>query len=179
MNTSKFFRIGRAAVIGSLASLLSQAAEAAMLPVGAMVPRFELRDQDGRTVDSEGLAGKRYLLWFYPKAMTPGCTIEAKSLRDNYAVLEKAGVVVIGVSFDEPAANKQFVEAESLPFRLLSDTERKLAVAVGAAESADAKVARRISYLVGADGKVVKAYDNVDPNVHAGQVLADCCSAGK
>src|SRR6185369_14157998 len=133
------------------------AAHAGMLSPGASMPHFELRDQEGRMVSSNDLAGKRYLLWFYPKAMTPGCTIEAKSLRDNYSTLEKAGVVVLGVSFDEPASNKQFV----------------------AAESTDAKTARRISYLVGADGKIEKAYDNVDPNVHAGQVVSDCSANGK
>ena len=162
-----------------LVVLAAGAAHAEMLAVGAPMPQFELRDQEGRTVRSSDLAGKRYLLWFYPKAMTPGCTVEAKSLRDNYAVLEKSGVAVLGVSFDEPESNKQFVAAEALPFRLLSDTNRTLAVAVGAADSADAKTARRISYLVGEDGKIVKVYDNVDPNVHAAQVLADCCPAAK
>ncbi|HXC52408.1 MAG TPA: peroxiredoxin [Candidatus Limnocylindrales bacterium] len=177
MRNSITLRLGLAAV--ALALLGAGAAHAGMLSPGASMPHFELRDQEGRMVSSNDLAGKRYLLWFYPKAMTPGCTIEAKSLRDNYSTLEKAGVVVLGVSFDEPASNKQFVAAEALPFRLLSDTDRKLAVAVGAAESTDAKTARRISYLVGADGKIEKAYDNVDPNVHAGQVVSDCSANGK
>jgi peroxiredoxin Q/BCP len=168
-----------ASVVASICLLTATAALADMLAAGAPMPGFELRDQEGRTVRSADLAGRRYLLWFYPKAMTPGCTIEAKSLRDNHAVLAKSDVEVLGVSFDEPAANKQFVEAEGLPFRLLSDTDRKLAVAVGAADSAETKVAKRISYLVGPDGKVVKAYADVDPNIHAGQVLADCCASGK
>lgn len=172
-------RVGFAAVVAALLLLHGAEVRAEMLAPGAPMAAFELRDQEGRMVSSTGLAGRRYLLWFYPKAMTPGCTIEAKSLRDNYAVLEKAGVDVLGVSFDEPAANKQFVEAEALPFRLLSDTDRKLAVAARAADSTDARVAKRISYLVGADGKVLKAYPDVDPNVHAGQVVADCCTPGK
>ena len=174
MRNTMTLRLGLVAAV--LAFITVSSAHAGMLAVGAPMPHFELRDQEGRTVSSNDLAGKRYLLWFYPKAMTPGCTIEAKSLRDNYSTLEKAGVVVLGVSFDEPASNKQFVEAEALPFRLLSDTDRSLAVAVGAADSAEAKTARRISYLVGADGKVAKAYENVDPNVHAGQVVSDCCA---
>ncbi|HYB99173.1 MAG TPA: peroxiredoxin [Candidatus Limnocylindrales bacterium] len=145
-----------------------------MLEQGQTMPAFELVDHEGKTVRSADLAGKRYLLWFYPKAMTPGCTIEAQGLRDNYAELEKAGVVILGVSFDDPAENKRFAEAESLPFRLLSDTDRKLAVAVGAADAADARTARRISYLVGSDGKILKAYADVEPGTHAAQVLADC-----
>lgn len=148
-------------------------ASAKMLAAGEAVPAFELKDQEGRAVTSASLAGKRYLLWFYPKAQTPGCTNEARGLRDHYTSLAAAGVEVLGVSFDEPAANKKFVDAEKLQFRLLSDTDRKLAVAVGAADSPEAGVAKRISYLVDADGKVIKAYDDVDPNVHAGQVVVD------
>ena len=166
-----------AAVLLSVAGLGD--AGAAMLAPGAPFPAFELRDDNGGTVRSSDLAGKRYLVWFYPKAQTPGCTTEARGLRDHYAELEKARVVILGVSFDVPDANKKFVEAESLPFRLLSDTDRKLAVAVGAADSADAKVAKRISYLVGADGKVEKAYDDVQPAEHAKQVLGDCSAAAK
>lgn len=161
-----------AALMTIAAPLAARAAE--MLQEGQAMPSFELVDHEGRTVRSSDLAGKRYLLWFYPKAMTQGCTIEAQGLRDNHAELEKAGVVVLGVSFDAPAENKRFVEAESLPFRLLSDQDRKLALAVGAADAADARTARRISYLVGADGKVVKAYASVEPGTHAAQVLADC-----
>jgi thioredoxin-dependent peroxiredoxin len=168
-----------AALLASLCLFAGSAAHAEMLGVGAAMPAFELRDHEGRTVRSADLAGRRYLLWFYPKAMTPGCTTEAKSLRDNHTVLQTAGVDVLGVSFDEPALNKQFVEAEQLNFRLLSDTDRRLAVAVGAADSTDAKAAKRISYLVGADGKVIKAYADVDPNVHAGQVVVDSRAAGK
>lgn len=170
---SRFTRVCFAAV-----ALLSFAgvARAEMLAPGAAMPAFELQDHEGRVVKSSKLAGHRYLLWFYPKAQTPGCTKEAQSLRDSYSVLQQNDVQVLGVSFDDPAANKKFVEAESLPFRLLSDTDKKLAIAVGAAGSSLSFVASRISYLVGPDGKVLKAYDNVDPSVHAANVVADCCT---
>lgn len=148
-------------------------AQAAMLTPGTTMPEFALADQNGATVRSADLSGKTYLLWFYPKAMTSGCTTEAQGLRDNYAALQAAGLVVLGVSFDEPADNRRFVEAEALPFRLLSDRDRRLAVALGAAASTNAMFASRISYLVGPDGKIVKAYDKVDPSTHAAQVLAD------
>ncbi len=160
----------RAAVLGLLAVSNT---EAGMLAPGTPMTEFSLPDQNGAVVRSADLVGKTYLLWFYPKAMTPGCTTEARGLRDQYSALEEAGVVVLGVSFDAPANNRKFVEKESLPFRLLSDEDRKLAIAVGAADSASAWFARRISYLVGPDGKVRKTYDDVDPSTHATQVLAD------
>lgn len=164
----------------SLASLMAVAAtvatvtatHAGMLAPGAEFPSFSLKNEDAATVTSADLAGKTVLLWFYPKAKTPGCTVEARGLRDQYAALEAAGVTVLGVSFDAPEANKAFVQAESLPFHLLSDTERKLAMSTGSADSASAMFARRISYLVGPDGKIRKAWDDVDPSTHAAEVLA-------
>lgn len=166
-----FSRLAPVALILTLA--FSGTASAGMLAPGAPMAKFELQDQNAAVVQSADLVGKTWLLWFYPKAMTPGCTVQARGLRDQYAALEAAGVTVLGVSFDDPEANRRFVEAESLPFRLLSDQDRKLAVAVGAADSVQARFASRISYLVGPDGMVIKAYDDVDPSAHASQVLAD------
>lgn len=177
MLTTGIRLLRRAALSATIVLQLAAIGEAAMLAPGAPMPEFALADQNGAMVRSADLAGKSYLLWFYPKAMTPGCTVEAQGLRDNYAALEAAGVVVLGVSFDDPEANLRFVQGESLPFRLLSDKDRKLAVAVGAADSERAWFASRISYLVGPDGKVRKAYDDVDPSVHATEVLADSKAA--
>jgi peroxiredoxin Q/BCP len=94
-------------------------------------------------------------------------------LRDVYADLKKAGVEVLGVSFDSVKANGKFVKKENFPFRLLSDSKRTLAVQVGAADSPSRLFARRISYLVGPDGTVLKAYRDVDPATHAEDVLND------
>lgn len=143
-----------------------------MLTAGATFPTWSMRDQKGATVTSQDLAGKTYLLWYYPKAGTPGCTAEGIALRETYPKLQAAGVEVLGVSFDEPADNAAFAEAQGFPFRLLSD-DGALAVQVGAATSRDQGATRRISYLVGPDGKILKAYDSVDPKAHAQQVLAD------
>jgi peroxiredoxin Q/BCP len=82
-------------------------------------------------------------------------------------------VEIVGVSFDAPADNAAFVKAEGFPFRLLSDRERMLARAVGAADATDTPVAKRISYLVGPDGKVLHVYGSVTPASHAADVLAD------
>lgn len=170
----------RIALVASLVATpiaARHAVAAAMLTEGDTFPTWSLRDQTGATVSSRDLAGKTYLLWFYPKAMTPGCTAEGDALRDQTPALAKAGVEVLGVSFDQPAANAEFVRAQGFPFRLLSD-DGTLAVQVGAAESRDQSAARRISYLVGPDGKVVKAYPNVSPATHASQVLGDATAAG-
>lgn len=152
---------------------VSGTASAGMLGDGAPFPAWELRDQTGATRSSNELSGRSYVLWFYPRASTPGCTAEGRAFRDAYAEIQEAGLTVIGVSFDSPDKNADFAKAEEFPFPLLSDTERKLAVAVGAADSADQWYARRISYLVGPDGKVLVAYDSVEPAVHAMQVLTD------
>ena len=140
---------------------------------GDPFPAWSLRDHTGAAVTSQSLAGKPYLLWFYPKAQTPGCTAEGRGLRDRFADFQARGVEIVGVSFDAPAANAEFVKAEGFPFRLLSDTDHTLARAVGATSSDAQPVATRISYLVGPDGKVQKVYGEVTPATHAGQVLGD------
>jgi peroxiredoxin Q/BCP len=149
-----------------------------LLPEGAPFPAFELVDQEGKPFSSAKLAGKPFLLWFYPKAMTPGCTKEGCELRDRFAEFQKLGVQVVGVSFDSPEENARFAAKERFPFPLLSDAGRELAVKVGAAESPQAAWARRISYLVGADGKVLKVYPKVSPEKHAQEVLEDLRALG-
>lgn len=145
-----------------------------MLQAGAQFPSWNLVDHTGQRLSSAELAGKSYLLWFYPKAMTPGCTAEGRAFRDSFAAFTTAGVEILGVSFDTPAGNRRFVEQERFPFRLLSDSERQLALAVGAADTPDQGYARRISYLIGPTGTVRAAYGTVVPTAHASEVLADC-----
>jgi peroxiredoxin Q/BCP len=144
-----------------------------LLSTGDPFPTWTLPDQTGTPVSSRDLAGKTYLVWFYPKAMTPGCTAEGQGLRDSFPAFQEEKVEIFGVSFDSPAENKAFVEAEHFPFRLLSDDKRTLAVAVGAADASTQGYARRISYLVGPDGKVKAVYGTVTPATHAKDVLAD------
>lgn len=164
-------------VCGLLALPAASAAEAAMIEAGQPFPAWTLTDHMGRTVKSTDLAGKAYLMWYYPAAMTSGCTAEGRALRDENEAYAAAGIEILGVSFDTPADNRRFVETESFPFRLLSDTDRKLGNAVGAASVLRMGYPRRISYLVGGDGKVIKAYDEVNPTEHAAEVLADYAAA--
>ncbi|MGH7897243.1 MAG: peroxiredoxin [Candidatus Binatia bacterium] len=157
----------------ALLCIANPSAGAEMLQTGDPFPAWKLVDQTGAPVSSADLKGKRYLVWFYPKAATPGCTIEGSKLRDRSAEFREMGVEILGVSFDPPAANLEFMKEEGFPFRLLSDERRELAAAVGAAASSSQPTAARISYLVGADGKVLKPYPGVNPSTHAAEVLTD------
>ncbi len=161
------------AVLVLLSSTAAVGYAADLLKPGDPFPSWSLTDHAGQVVSSGDLQGKTYLLWFYPKAMTPGCTAEGDGLRDKFADLQQRGVQVLGVSFDQPQDNARFVREQQFPFRLLSDTRRTLAVAVGAADSPQQAVARRISYLVGPDAKVVRVYGAVNPSTHAEEVLRD------
>ena len=143
-----------------------------MLETGAEFPEFSLTAHDGSTVASADLAGGPYLIYFYPKADTPGCTKEACAFRDSWAEVQLAGLKVFGVSYDSPKDNAAFADKYSLQFLLLSDSERRLAAAVGA-ERTLLPMPKRISYLVGADGRVLKPYPDVSPAKHAAEVLAD------
>ncbi|RLE27251.1 MAG: peroxiredoxin [Acidobacteria bacterium] len=143
-----------------------------MLTTGEIFPSFELQAHDDTVVSSSNLEGSVYLLYFYPKADTPGCTKEACALRDAWSDLEDAEIRVFGVSYDTPRSNRSFAEKFSLPFLLLSDSDKALAKSVGA-DRFLIPVPKRISYLVGADGKILKAYPSVSPSSHAEDVLRD------
>ena len=143
-----------------------------MIKAGAPFPEFELQAHDESTISSSDLEGTPYLVYFYPKADTPGCTREACELRDTWDDITAAGLKVFGVSFDKPKDNRAFAEKFNLPFLLLSDTGRSLADATGAAPKL-LPFPKRISYLVGPDGVVIEAYPKVDPSTHARDVLDD------
>ena len=161
--------VGAVVLVGGL---LVAGTEGTLNP-GDPFPAWSLVDHAGAPVTSRDLAGKTYLLWYYPKALTSGCTAEGCALRDSFAEFTRLGVAVVGVSFDNPEKNAEFVKEHGFPFRLLSDRDKSLAVAVGAADSDKRLFARRISYLVGPNGTVLKAYAQVDPSRHARQVLDD------
>ncbi|MGB4135645.1 MAG: thioredoxin-dependent thiol peroxidase [Microbacterium sp.] len=104
---------------------------ATRLEPGAPAPDFSLLDQDGKTVTLSGLRGKKVVLYFYPAAMTPGCTTQACDFRDSIASLLGAGYVVIGVSRDTPAKLREFRDRDGLPFELLSDPDHAVHEAYG------------------------------------------------
>lgn len=96
------------------------------LKVGDKIPEILGKDQDGKDLKSSDYAGKKLVLYFYPKDSTPGCTAEACSFRDNFSELRKAGYQIIGVSVDSEKSHQKFIEKQQLPFPLIADTEKQL-----------------------------------------------------
>ena len=141
------------------------------LKVGDKAPGFELKDSDGKVHKLSDYKGKIVALYFYPKDMTSGCTEEACNLRDNFSQLSKAGVVVLGVSFDDAKSHKEFSDMHSLPFTLLSDTGKKVAEAYGASRE-NSNTPKRITYLIDGDGKIIHIFDKVDTANHSSQIMA-------
>jgi peroxiredoxin Q/BCP len=140
--------------------------------------QFNLLNQNGDQVSSEDFAGKKYVMFFYPRAMTPGCTAESCDFRDSYTEFTQAGYEVIGVSPDPPSRNLRFQEKEGLNFDLLSDEDHQLAAALGAwgEKTLYGKVSKgliRSTFVVGANGEVEKAYRNVRASGHVARVKAD------
>ena len=140
-----------------------------LLPVGSPAPNFTTTAHTGEKIELSKLKGKSVVLYFYPKDDTPGCTKEACDFRDNWVKLQKAGVVVFGVSTQDNATHKAFAEKYNLPFALLPDEKGEIA-AKYAVPLKDGK-ARRITYLIGKDGKIKHVWPKVTPVGHAGEIL--------
>lgn len=143
-----------------------------------MSPDITLLDQDGSPVSLEDFRGRRLVLFFYPAAMTPGCTTEACDFRDAYQRLVDAGLAVVGVSPDPPERNKRFAEKEGLPFPLLSDPDHRLAVAFGAwgvkrRYGRELEGLIRSTFVLGPEGQVEREYRNVRAAGHVARLLAD------
>lgn len=142
-------------------------------------PDFRLLDQNKMEHSLDQYTGRWVLLFFYPKDDTPGCTIESCGIRDKYSDFLKAGIAVLGVSADDAMSHKNFADKYSLPFTLLSDPDLKVIKEYGAwgerTRSTGEKVMSilRISYLIGPDGKIAKAYAHVKPEQHAEEILRD------
>jgi len=149
-----------------------------MLNAGDKAPDFTLKDQDGKEHSLSDYKGKRVLLYFYPKDDTPGCTMEACEMRDGKAAMARAGVVVLGVSGDKVRSHAKFAEKFKLNFPILADEEKETIKAYGAWAKKkfmgrEYMGILRVSYLIGPDGKIEKAYAKVKPGTHAAEVLAD------
>jgi peroxiredoxin Q/BCP len=144
------------------------------LEPGDEAPAFALQDENGNTVSSESLRGTTYLLYFYPKDDTPGCTTEACQLNDNLTQFRALGVPVIGVSRDDAASHQAFQSKYGLRFSLLSDPDRKVHEAYGAwgDRPGRGEGVIRSSFLVGSDGRIRRAWYGVKPDGHATEVLA-------
>ena len=143
-----------------------------MLKVGDPAPDFTLPADDGGQFKLSSLRGRSVLLWFFPEADTPGCSLEGRGLRDHRQYFDQSAIEVVGVSFDSVADNSAFARKHNFGFRLLSDATHEVALAFGACESLKARYPERISFLIDANGRIERVYDKVDPRDHAAQVLA-------
>jgi peroxiredoxin Q/BCP len=154
-----------------------------MLDVGDVAPEFSLSDQDGETVSLASFRGRRVVVYFYPRADTPGCTTEACSFRDATDEFAARDVAVLGVSDDPVSDLAAFAEKHDLPFRLLSDETGEVATAY---DSYGEKTMYgrtfdgvfRNTYVVGPDGRIAHAFEGVSPDGHAEAVLAALDEAG-
>src|SRR5882672_1028556 len=149
-----------------------------MLKEGDKAPDIRVQTDAGEAFRLSDLKGKRVVLYFYPKADTPGCTVEACEFRDDIKSFAKKDTVVLGISPDKPAAQAKFKDKFDLPFTLLADEERAAAEAYGVWKEKNMygkKVMgiERTTFVIGPDGKIEKIYGNVKAKGHASQVLTD------
>ena len=146
-----------------------------LLAVGADVPDVAAPAQDGKIVRLRDLKGKPLIVYFYPKDDTPGCTIEAKGIRDQYSELNSRAVV-LGVSEDSLDSHKAFATKYELPFLLLDDTSHALTTAFGVPLSSGH--AKRVTFVIDSAGKVRKVFPNVNPDGHAAELIEALKSLG-
>jgi thioredoxin-dependent peroxiredoxin len=147
------------------------------LNTGDPAPPFELTTDDGTVVSSDGLAGSRYVLYFYPKDDTPGCTAQACGIRDSWSRLAASDVEIFGVSPDSVRSHAKFRAKYDLPYRLLSDDGHRLAQAYGVWVAKkfmgrEYMGVERTTFVIGPDGRIEAVLPQVKPAEHADQLLA-------
>ena len=148
-----------------------------MLKEGDKAPRFALNDETGRRISLDDFAGKKVVVYFYPKDDTPGCTTEACGFRDIYDRILEKGAVVIGISADDEPSHERFKKKYDLPFYLLADPEKQAIEAFGAwgEKKANGKTHEgviRSTFVIDTDGTIARAWPSVKPAEHAEEVLA-------
>jgi peroxiredoxin Q/BCP len=146
------------------------AAEDALPQVGQQAPTFTLPSQDGTEISLASFKGKWVILYFYPKDMTSGCTIEAHNFQRDQDKYTKENAVILGVSVQSTDSHKEFCTKENLTFRLLADPDRKVVKAYGSVGMMG--MASRNTFLIDPTGKIVKIWVGVDPSKHSDDVLA-------
>ena len=150
------------------------------LQPGHKVPEFNTCDQNGKKYNHLSLLGSQYLIFFYPRDLTPGCTTEACELRDSYQDFRVHKTLILGISPDGEKSHRKFIKKYDLPFPLLIDESHAIAEAFGVwgekkFMGRTFEGVHRMSFLIGADGRIKKTYNKVKPAGHAKQVLADLC----
>jgi peroxiredoxin Q/BCP len=151
--------------------------EMLMINVNDKAPEFTLQDENEKEISLKSLRGKTVVLYFYPRADTPGCTVEACEFRDTYKQMQKTGAVLLGISPDTPKAQKKFQDKFKLPFSLLADADKKVAIAFDVLKEKNMYGKKvmgvvRTTFIIGPDGKIQHIFPKVKPEGHAEEVLA-------
>ena len=158
------------------AGLFTLRARAADLPipqVGQIAPNFTLPSQEGTKISLDQYRGQWVVLYFYPKDQTPGCTIEARHFQRDSAQYDALHAVILGVSVDSVQSHQSFCAKDGLHFKLLADTDKKVVAEYGSlADYMGFKIAKRNTFLINPQGKIVKEWIGVDPTNHSTEVLA-------
>jgi peroxiredoxin Q/BCP len=170
-------KISRSKTVRPLLALLSVAA-ADMPAEGSKAPDFTLNSQEGTSVSLHDYKGKWVILYFYPKDMTTGCTIEAHNFQRDLPQYEQKDAVILGVSVDPVDSHKQFCTKEGLTFKLLADTEHDVTTKYGTLmtynmqNGASMQAAERDTFIINPQGVIVKVFTKVRPQTHSEDVLA-------
>lgn len=148
-----------------------------LMNINDTAPDFTLQDETGKEVSLKGLRGKTVVVYFYPRADTPGCTVEACEFRDTYKQMQKTGVVLLGISPDTSKAQEKFRNKFKLPFSLLADADKKVAVSFGVLQEKNMYGKKvmgivRSTFVIGPDGKIQRIFPKVKPEGHAAEVLS-------
>ncbi len=141
-----------------------------LLGVGAAAPQIEAVAHNGQSVRLADYLGSVVVVYFYPKDDTPGCTVEAQGIRDEWSGFKSAGAVVLGVSTDDNVSHRAFAAKHELPFLLLPDGDHKIAGAFGVPVSNG--YAKRVTFVIDKQGKVAKVFPQVTPSAHSKELLA-------
>lgn len=146
------------------------------LKVGDKAPDFKINDQDGNSISSKDYKGKKWVVFFYPKANTPGCTAEACNLRDNYKELQNEGYELLGVSADSEKRQKNFREKYNFPFPLLADENKEVINAFGVwgpkkFMGREFDGIHRKTFIIDENGIITRVIDKVKTKDHAAQIL--------
>ena len=156
------------ALVAALLVIVAGAAEAPA--VGTKAPNFTLKSQEGKNVSLTDFKGKWVVLYFYPKDMTQGCTIEAHNFQQDLPKYDQKQAAIVGVSVDSVDSHKEFCTKESLTFKLLSDTDKKMVDQYGSLNARG--MASRNTFLIDPSGKIAKVWVGVSPAKHSEEVLA-------
>jgi peroxiredoxin Q/BCP len=139
-----------------------------LLKVGDQAPDFTLKSDNNASVSLSDFRGRVVVLYFYPKDFTSGCTKEACAFRDDFAEFKRRDIAIIGISYDKPEEHEKFRMGYNLPFILLSDEDKEVSKVYGAE---GLLVAKRVTYIIDKDGKIIAVYPKVDVNSHSKEIL--------